>query len=78
MAGIDADIWVCGECRSINHLRSKQCYRCRTPRDLAAVDPTQIEGTGHGRLREIALPEFRSTRWPAVLASALPPSGSPR
>lgn len=73
MAGIDADIWVCGECRSINHLRAKQCYRCRTPRDLAAVDPTQIEGTGHGRLREIALPEFRSTRWPAVLASALPP-----
>lgn len=71
MADTDADIWVCGECRSINNLRSKQCYRCRTPRDFAAVDPNQIEGTGHGKLREIALPEFQSTRWAAVLASAL-------
>ena len=26
MADIDADIWVCGECRSVNNLRSKQCY----------------------------------------------------
>ena len=71
MADIDADIWVCGECRSINNLRAKQCYRCRTPRDVAAVDPSQIEGTGHGKLREIALPEFQSTRWPAVLASVM-------
>ena len=70
MADLDADIWVCGECRSINNLRAKQCYRCRTPRDVAAVDPNQIEGTGHGKLREIALPEFQSTRWAAVLASA--------
>lgn len=71
MAGIDADIWVCGDCRSVNKLRAKQCYHCRTPRDVAAVDPTQIEGTGHGKLREIALPEFRSSRWAALLASAL-------
>ena len=71
MAGIDADIWVCGECRSVNQLRAKQCYHCRTPRDVAAVDPTQIEGTGHGKLREIPLPEFRSTRWAAWVASAL-------
>ena len=70
MAGIDADIWVCGECRSINNLRAKQCYRCRTPRDVAAVDPAQVEGTGHGKLREIALPEFRSSRGAAFLASA--------
>lgn len=71
MAEIDADIWVCGECRSINNLRSKQCYRCRTPRDVGAVDPNQIEATGHGKLREIALPEFQPTRWAAFLASAL-------
>jgi hypothetical protein len=70
MAGIDADIWVCGECRSINNLRAKQCYRCRTPRDVAAVDPAQVEGTGHGKLREIALPEFHSSRGAAFLASA--------
>ena len=71
MADIDADIWVCGECRSVNNLRSKQCYACRTPRDVAAVDPSQIEGTGHGRLREIALPEYRPSRGAALLASAL-------
>ena len=71
MAGIDADIWVCGECRSVNNLRSKQCYACRTPRDVAAVDPSQIEGTGHGKLREIALPEYRPSRGAALLASAL-------
>lgn len=71
MAGIDADIWVCGECRSVNNLRSKQCYQCRTPRDLAAVDPSEIEGTGHGKLREIALPEFHGSRGEALLASAL-------
>ena len=71
MAGIDADIWVCGECRSVNNLRSKQCYACRTPRDVAAVDPSQIEGTGHGKLREIALPEYRPSRRAALLASAL-------
>lgn len=71
MAAIDADIWVCGECRSVNNLRSKQCYHCRTPRDVAAVDPSQIEGTGHGKLREIALPEYRPSRVAALLASAL-------
>lgn len=71
MAALDADIWVCGECRSVNALRAKQCYRCRTPRDVAAVDPSQIEGTGHGKLREVALPEFHSSRGAALLASAL-------
>ena len=71
MDGLDADIWVCAECRSVNNLRSKQCYHCRTPRDVAAVDPSQVEGTGHGKLREIALPEYRPSRGAALLASAL-------
>lgn len=71
MAGGDPDIWVCGQCRSVNNLRSKQCYHCRTPKDLAAVDPNAIEGTGHGQLREIALPEFHASRGEAMLASLL-------
>ena len=71
MAGGDADIWVCGQCRSVNKLRAKQCYHCRTPRDLAAVDPAAIEGTGHGQLREIALPEFHASRGEALLATIL-------
>ena len=70
MAG-DADIWVCGQCRSVNNLRAKQCYNCRTPQHLAAVDPTKIEGTGHGQLRDIALPEFSASRGEAMLASVL-------
>jgi hypothetical protein len=68
---LEGDFWVCGECRSINNARAKQCYNCRTPRDLAAVDPMEIEGTGHGRLREIALPPYHSSRQYAVLASIL-------
>jgi hypothetical protein len=71
MAGGEADIWVCGQCRSVNNLRAKQCYHCRTPQHLAAVDPAAIKGTGHGQLREIALPEFHASRGEAMLASLL-------
>ena len=71
MAAGDADIWVCGQCRSVNKLRAKQCYNCRTPQKLAAVDPTEIAGTGHGTLREIALPDFHSSRGEAMLATVL-------
>jgi hypothetical protein len=71
MAGTDADIWVCGQCRSVNKLRAKQCYNCRTPKDRAEVDPSDIAGTGHGKLREIALPEFQSSRGAAMLASVM-------
>ena len=71
MTGGDPDIWVCGQCRSVNKVRAKQCYNCRTPKDRAEVDPAAIEGTGHGQLREIALPEFNSSRGEAMLASVL-------
>jgi hypothetical protein len=71
MVGGEADIWVCGQCRSVNNLRAKQCYNCRTPQHLAAVDPAAIQGTGHGQLREIALPEFEASRGEALVASVL-------
>lgn len=71
MAGTSVDIWVCASCRSVNKARAKQCYNCRTPRDLAAVDPTQMEVTGHGQVRAVALPPFRSSRGRALLASVL-------
>ena len=71
MAGAGADIWVCGQCRSVNKLRAKQCYNCRTPQQLAAVNPADITATGHGTLREVALPPFSSSRGPAMLASLL-------
>jgi len=69
MGALDGNIWVCAECRSINNEGAKQCYNCRTPRDLAAVDPATIQGTGHGKLRDIALPPFHSPRPYAALAS---------
>jgi hypothetical protein len=71
MSGASAEIWVCASCRSVNKARAKQCYNCRTPRDLAAVDPTQMEVTGHGQVRAVALPPFRSSRGRALLASVL-------
>jgi hypothetical protein len=69
VGALDGNIWVCAECRSINNEGAKQCYNCRTPRDLAAVDPATIQGTGHGKLRDIALPQFHSPRAYAALAS---------
>ena len=71
MAGGDADIWVCAQCRSVNNLRSKQCYNCRTPKDRAAVDPSAIDPSSRGQLREIALPEFHGSRGEALIASVL-------
>ena len=60
-------IWVCANCRSVNKLRAKQCYNCRTPKDRAAVDPLTEDVRG----RTVALPEFHSSRPYAILASVL-------
>ena len=64
-------IWVCANCRSVNKIRAKQCYNCRTPKDRAAVDPSAIDVTTHGQIREIALPDFQPSRPYAVIASIL-------
>jgi Domain of unknown function (DUF4328) len=71
MSTLAGDFWVCGDCRSINNAGARQCYNCRTPRDLAAVDPSAIDPSSHGPLRRIELPEFKSSRWAAMLASVL-------
>jgi hypothetical protein len=64
-------IWVCAGCRSVNNLRAKQCYNCRTPKDRAAVDPSEVDVTTSGQIREIALPSFEPSRPYAVVASIL-------
>ena len=64
-------IWVCAGCRSVNKLRAKQCYNCRTPKDRAAVDPSNVDVTTSGQIREIALPDFEPSRPYAVVASIL-------
>ena len=71
MSTLAGEFWVCGQCRSINNAGAKQCYNCRTPKDRAAVDPATIDPTTKGQVREIELPEFRSSRAIAALASIL-------
>jgi hypothetical protein len=63
------EIWVCAACRSVNNVRARNCYRCRTPRDRGGVDASTIDMAQPGKLREIALPEYRSPRPVAVLAT---------
>jgi hypothetical protein len=65
------DIWVCANCRSINNNRAKQCYQCRTPKERAAVDPSQVDATTKGALREIELPDYQPSRPFAFVASPL-------
>ena len=71
MVDAGSDFWVCGGCRSVNNLRAKQCYNCRTPRERAAVDPTSIDPSTHGQLREIELPPYESPKLYGMFASAL-------
>jgi hypothetical protein len=66
-----SDVWVCANCRSINKQRAKQCYQCRTPKDLAAVDPMAISSTTHGQVRHVQLPAFHPSAAFALLASIL-------
>jgi hypothetical protein len=64
-----SEIWVCAACRSVNGLRAKSCYRCRTPKDRGGVDASTIDMAQPGKLRDIALPDYHSPRLVAVLAT---------
>ncbi|MCI0345319.1 MAG: DUF4328 domain-containing protein [Chloroflexi bacterium] len=42
------DIWVCGDCKSVNPMRSGRCYKCRAPRppageEMAAAAASALE-----------------------------------
>ena len=60
-------IWVCAVCHSVNKIGAKQCYKCRTPKEHAAFDPT-TEDIGS---RTISLPDFHPSRPAAMLATVL-------
>ena len=72
MSTLAGEFWVCGQCRSINNAGAKQCYNCRTPKRSGGRgsrrDRPDHQGPGP---RRIGLPEFRSSRWAALLASIL-------
>jgi hypothetical protein len=60
-------IWVCASCQSVNKIRAKQCYKCRTPKERAAYDPA-VEHIGS---RTVSLPDFEPSRPYAIAASIL-------
>src|ERR671934_2219197 len=50
---MESNVWVCGACRSINQARDSRCYKCRTPRDLAKVDPETLVVAGAGATQPV-------------------------
>src|SRR4029453_13865718 len=37
MGGAMTDVWVCGECHSINRQRDNRCYKCGARQEAAAT-----------------------------------------
>jgi hypothetical protein len=63
-----SDIWVCGNCRSINSLGSRRCYRCHTPIEIAAAKPEDLT-IQHQEVALAPTGVFRSSETRAVLTS---------
>ena len=40
-----ADHWACTQCHSLNQGKGR-CYKCRAPRDVAGVAPTDLPSVG--------------------------------
>lgn len=63
-----SDIWVCGNCRSINPLSSRRCYRCHTPIEVAAAKPEDLT-IEHRENAPTPTGVFRSSETHAVLTT---------
>jgi hypothetical protein len=73
---MDSNVWVCGACRSINQPREPRCYKCRTPRELAKVDPETLVVAGVGSAQPAVDPKavvgtYRSSSDRAFAAQVL-------
>jgi hypothetical protein len=73
---VASNVWVCGACRSINQPRDQRCYKCRTPRELAKVDPENLVVAGAGVIQPMvdakaAVGVYRSSADRAFLAQVL-------
>jgi hypothetical protein len=71
-----SNVWVCGACRSINQPREQRCYKCRTPRELAKVDPETLVVAGAGSAQPVVDPKavvgtYRSSADRAFAAQVL-------
>jgi hypothetical protein len=64
----EADIWICGKCRSINPRRQGRCYRCNTPVEVAAARPEDLSLVHHEAPPE-ATGVFRSSELRAVFVT---------
>src|SRR5438552_19197712 len=60
------DIWVCGNCHSINRQRSKNCYKCGSAQSVAATD----DGATHRQEQAIAMRSDIAYRPAAALGLA--------
>ena len=47
------DIWVCGNCHSINRQRSKNCDKCGAAQTVAATDGGATHRGGPGTPRSV-------------------------
>ena len=62
----ETEYWACRVCRSINARRSSRCYSCHTPREAAAVKPTDLPTTGQAP-PVVHTGTYRSTETQAVV-----------
>ena len=65
------EVWACSACRSINKPKAKACYKCRTPRDIAGVAPSEVSLGANQPTPTLARPPFHSTRGYALIACVL-------
>jgi hypothetical protein len=62
------DFWACSQCRSINPIKADRCYSCHTPREAAAVKPTEMPLSS--KTAPLVVTEtFRSSEGRAVVAT---------
>lgn len=62
------ELWACRVCRSINSRRSNRCYSCHTPKEAAAVAPTDLPTIGAAPAVEYTA-TYRSSEMRAVVVT---------
>jgi len=63
-----SDVWICGHCRSVNPPSRSRCYKCSTPKEIAAARPEDLTFAHQEKPHE-PTGTFRSSETFAVLVS---------
>src|SRR5262245_55420343 len=61
-----ADVWICGRCRSLNSIGKDRCYKCNTPKEVAATRPEDLSIHAPQQVVETPTGTFRSSETLAV------------